>query len=124
MAPTAQQSVCLGFIDHKAAGSGRMRPGEPGSRLRADSSSRPPLPGSVHPTPPRSHAGGRAGGAQGHCSVGVGRSVCLPDLVVGAWSLSLGGSVAGAWSLFVRVPAAGAWALSMGGGIRVSEAWV
>lgn len=50
--------------------------------------------------------------------------MCLPDLVVGAWSLSLGGSVAGAWSLFVRVLAAGAWALSMGGGIRVSEAWV
>lgn len=78
MAPTAQQSVCLGFIDHKAAGSGRMRPGEPGSRQRADSSSWLPLPGSVHPTPPRPHAAGRGprplfrGGGEKCVSPGLG----------------------------------------------------
>lgn len=99
-----------------------MRPGEPGSRLRADSSSWPPLPGSVpgSSSATRVRAGpsctvpGRVLGGvyvsgtgspwQGHCPW-VFLGPASQSLVTGP--VGFCGSVARAWSLFL-------WALGSG----------
>lgn len=101
---------------------------------REPAESRLPLLDYVHPTPPRPRAGGRAPILLLRIG-GGGVSLCLRDLVAGAWPwwfpssatevwpLSLWGWVARAWSLFVRVPCPGGRRMVSVQGRRGSGSW-